>query len=85
MVDEIENWYAVYQKLARVVGVEATKKMCAYFGGSQTTFPRRLLDRKKEAATIRQACNQGVSVVTLAHDHNYSSRTIRRILAKPEA
>ncbi|WP_162259314.1 Mor transcription activator family protein [Levilactobacillus paucivorans] len=84
-MDGIENWHAVYQKLARVVGVEATKKMCAYFGGSQITFPRRLLDRKKEATAIRRAYKQGGSVVTLAHDHNYSSRTIRRILAKPEA
>lgn len=31
-VDDTENWHAVYQKLARVVGVEAMKKMCAYFG-----------------------------------------------------
>ncbi|WP_261810371.1 Mor transcription activator family protein [Levilactobacillus humaensis] len=84
-VDDTENWHAVYQRLAQVVGVVATKKICAYFGGSQITFPRRLLDRKKEAMAIRQAYNQGVSVAMLAHDHNYSSRTIRRILAKPEA
>lgn len=84
-MDETKNWQGLYQELARVVGPKATKKLCVYFGGSQISFPKRLWDQQKEATAIRQAYNQGVSVVTLAREHNYSSRTIRRILAKPEA
>ncbi|KRK90453.1 hypothetical protein FC99_GL000009 [Levilactobacillus koreensis JCM 16448] len=83
MMDDIQNWQALYQELARLIGPAATRKLCAYYGGAQISFPRRLLDQQREAALICQEYAQGVSVVALARRHNYSSRTIRRILAKP--
>ncbi len=84
-MDDIQNWQALYQELARLIGPAATRKLCAYYGGAQINFPRRLLDQQREAELIRQEYQQGASVVALARRHNYASRTIRRILAKPSA
>lgn len=53
-VDDTENWYAVYQKLARVVGVEATKKMCAYIGPRSQLFqPDHSQNLSKTGGIIR--------------------------------
>jgi Mor family transcriptional regulator len=81
-VNEIDNWQPLYQELARVIGPEATRQLCRYLGGSQISFPKRLWDQQREATVIWQAYCRGQSVTTLAREHDYSSRTIRRILAK---
>ncbi|WP_125581930.1 Mor transcription activator family protein [Levilactobacillus cerevisiae] len=84
-MDEMQNWHEQYRELARVIGPGATKKLCAYFGGSQISFPKRLWDQQKEAVVIREEYQRGMSVVALARKHNYASRSIRRILARPQA
>lgn len=84
-MEDIENWQALYRELAQVVGPAATKKLWAYFGGSQVSFPKRLADPQREAIVIRQEYAAGMRVAQLARRHNYSSRTIRRILAQSSA
>lgn len=81
-LDEIENWQGLYRELAQVVGPEVTKRLCAYYGGAQVNFPKRLWDPQREAMAIQREWVAGTSVGQLARQHNYSSRTIRRILAK---
>ena len=81
-MNEVDNWQPLYQELARVIGKKATEQICQYLGGSQISFPKRLWDQQREAEAIWRAYLQGVSVATLAREHDYSSRTIRRILAK---
>lgn len=84
-MDDVENWQTLYRELARVVGPTATKKLCAYYGGSQVNFPKRLGDPQREAALIRQEYAAGMRIAQLARQHHYSSRTIRRIIADTSA
>lgn len=79
---QVENWQPIYQELAQVIGMTATQKLCDYFGGSQINFPKRLWQQEREADQIWQEYQSGTDVATLARNHQYSSRTIRRVLEK---
>ncbi|MFC6200357.1 Mor transcription activator family protein [Lactiplantibacillus nangangensis] len=79
---EVQDWHPLYQELSRVVGKAAALKLHDQFGGTQLTFPKRLLAKDAEARQILTGRQQGVSITTLAHQHDYSEKSIRRILAK---
>jgi len=84
-MNHVENWYPLYQDLAQLIGQEATRKLQQFLGGSQLSFPKRLLDPTREASLIYQAHQRGQSVTQLAREHDYSERNIRRILARYKA
>lgn len=84
-MDNITNWHPLYQEISAVIGREATQKLQRIFGGSQINLPKRLLDPKKEAHLIWQEHQTGQSIAHLARRHHYSTRNIRRILAKQTA
>lgn len=81
-MDNLVNWQPLYQEIAAVIGPTATRQLQAAFGGSQVTLPKRLLAPAKEAELIWQEAQAGASVPQLARRHHYSTRNIRRILAK---
>ncbi|NLR31012.1 Mor transcription activator family protein [Levilactobacillus tujiorum] len=81
-MDEVVGWQELYREMASIVGTTATRKLWRYYGGSQVSFPKRLWDPKLEAVQIRQERRSGMGVAELARRHQYSSRTIRRILAQ---
>lgn len=84
-MNNLKNWHPLYQEIAQLIGATATLKLQAEFGGTQLTFPKRLLDKNAEAALIYQESQAGQTVAALARQHDYSEKSIRRILAKYKA
>jgi len=78
----VQDWHPIYQELNRIVGETAALALHEQFGGTQVTFPKRLLAKDAEARQILVGYQRGLSLVELAHQHNYSEKSIRRILGK---
>ncbi|KRK36113.1 Mor transcription activator family protein [Levilactobacillus parabrevis] len=81
-MDDPRNWQALYRELSQVIGRSATRQLYHYFRGMQVSFPQRLLDSHREADLMYQEYCRGSSVTRLAQRHNYSERSVRRILTK---
>ncbi|KRN28818.1 hypothetical protein IV38_GL001024 [Lactobacillus selangorensis] len=76
------NWRPIYREFAQVVGPENTLKIAEQFGGMQVTFPKRLLTKQAENRLLWRDYQNGATIEKLAHQYDYSERTVRRILQK---
>lgn len=81
-MDDPENWQNLYRELSQVIGQPATRQLYHYLQGMQISFPQWLLDAQREANLLYQEYCRGSSVTKLTRRHNYSERSVRRILAK---
>lgn len=76
-----DGWHPIYQEIAKMIGTDATLKFYEAFKGVQITFPKRLLNKESEAKQIKLEYKQGKKINKLAINHEYSERSIRRILS----
>lgn len=69
-----------YQELVRVIGLEATMRLCREFGGTDTYIPK--LDKlmtAKQRELIRQEWN-GHNAEQLARKYGCTARWIRKVV-----
>ena len=78
---EIENDFlnGIYNDLANLIGMDATKTIFDEYRGQQITFPVEFYSKKFIHNQIVKEYN-GFNVKQLATKYEYSERTIRRIL-----
>lgn len=69
----------IYNDLANLIGLEATKTIFDEYRGQQITFPVEFYSKKFIHNQIVKEYN-GYNVKQLATKYEYSERTIRRIL-----
>ena len=69
----------IYNDLASLIGLEATKTIFDEYRGQQITFPVEFYSKKFIHNQIVKEYN-GYNVKQLATKYEYSERTIRRIL-----
>ncbi|MFC6295821.1 Mor transcription activator family protein [Lactiplantibacillus daoliensis] len=78
----VQDWHSTYQELSRILGETAALALYEQFGGTQLTFPKRLLAKDAEARQILVDYQRGLSLSELARRHDYSEKSIRLILGK---
>lgn len=78
---KIENEFlnGIYNDLANLIGMDATKTIFDEYRGQQITFPVEFYSKKFIHNQIVKEYN-GFNVKQLATKYEYSERTIRRIL-----
>ena len=78
---KIENEFlnGIYNDLANLIGMDATKSIFDEYRGQQITFPVEFYSKKFIHNQIVKEYN-GFNVKQLATKYEYSERTIRRIL-----
>lgn len=78
---KIENEFlnGIYNDLANLIGMDATKTIFDEYRGQQITFPVEFYSKKFIHNQIIKEYN-GFNVKQLATKYEYSERTIRRIL-----
>lgn len=78
---KVENEFlnGIYNDLANLIGMEATKTIFDEYRGQQITFPVEFYSKKFIHNQIVKEYN-GFNVKQLATKYEYSERTIRRIL-----
>lgn len=78
---KIENEFlnGIYNDLANLIGMDATKTIFDEYRGQQITFPVEFYSKKFVHNQIVKEYN-GFNVKQLATKYEYSERTIRRIL-----
>lgn len=78
---KIENEFlnGIYNDLANLIGMDATKTIFDEYRGQQITFPVEFYSKKFIHNQIVKEYN-GFNVKQLATKYKYSERTIRRIL-----
>lgn len=78
---KIENDFlnGIYNDLANLIGMDATKTIFDEYRGQQITFPVEFYSKKFIHNQIVKEYN-GFNVKQLATKYEYSERTIRRIL-----
>jgi len=64
----VQDWHPIYQELNRIVGETAALALHEQFGGTQVTFPKRLLAKDAEARQILVGYQRGLSLVELARN-----------------
>lgn len=78
---KVENEFlnGIYNDLANLIGMEATKTIFDEYRGQQITFPVEFYSKKFIHNQIVKEYN-GFNVKQLATKYEYSERSIRRIL-----
>lgn len=72
---------ASFRRLAEIVGNEATRALCAEYGGERIAIPRCHAWRAEvRARTIRRAFDAGATVPELARLHGITYRTVEKTL-----
>lgn len=79
-MNEIYMWKQIYQEFYESVGKEATLKIYQTYSGNQISFPKRLLKPQYEYEQIMEEYRSGLTITDLAIRHQYSERTIYRIV-----
>ncbi len=80
---EAANRYgaAAFRRLAELVGEDATRALCAEYGGEQIAIPRCHAWRQEfRARAIRRAFDAGATVPELAKRYGVTYRTIEKLL-----
>lgn len=79
---ETQDWQAIYQELAELVGEENTMKIFKDFRGSTVNFPMRLIKREVLQDRIQDDYSAGVSVHELSTQYQLAERTVRKYIRK---
>ncbi|WP_125580434.1 Mor transcription activator family protein [Levilactobacillus cerevisiae] len=77
-----EDWQAIYQELAELIGEENTLKIFKDFRGSTVNFPMRLVRREVILNHIQSDHSAGASVHELSAQYDLAERTVRKYLQK---
>jgi len=75
-----DDWQAIYQDLAELIGEENTLKVFKDFRGSTVNFPMRLMRREALQEHIQGDYYAGASVHELSTQYQLAERTVRKYL-----
>jgi Mor family transcriptional regulator len=68
-----------FEALSHIIGEASTWKVCEYFQGEQVTFPKSILQFRRNRE-IRQKFHDGKNYIELSREYSLTTRQIRTIV-----
>jgi len=68
-----------FEGLIQLIGEDAAWKVCEYFQGEQVTFPKSILQYRRNRE-IRQKFRNGKNYIELSREYGLTTRQIRTIV-----